>query len=98
MLQTITSYAKDDGVQTLYRFVRYPPDGNAPAENREARRRVNDLLMRGELYFASGPNVYFPAVFTPEYERLRQPRLSLEAKARDALAWKNALREAASLT
>lgn len=57
---------------------------------------IAGAILEGYPIEISGPNVYFPLVFTPEYERLRQLRLSMEAKARDTLAWKKALREAAS--
>lgn len=70
-LQTITSYAKDDGVHTLYRFVRYPADGNAPAETREARRRVDDLLLRGKLYFALPPELNDPFEASPALRPLK---------------------------
>ena len=51
-------------------------------------------LLEGYRPEASGANVYFPTVLTPDYEQLRQLRLSVEAKARDQLAWEKLLREA----
>jgi len=57
---------------------------------------IAGAILEGYPIEFSWPNVYFLLVFTQEYERIRQLRLSVEAKARDTLAWKNALREAAS--
>jgi len=58
---------------------------------------IAGAILEGYPIEVSGTNVYFPLVFTPEYERLRQLRLSVEVKARDALAWKKSLRETSSM-
>jgi hypothetical protein len=43
--------AAKNGVSALYRFTPYPPDGKSPTHHQEQRRRVEALIIDGELYF-----------------------------------------------
>jgi hypothetical protein len=54
---------------------------------------IAGAILEGYPIEVSGSGVYFPLLFTPEYERLRRLRLSMEAKAADRIARRKLLQE-----
>ena len=59
---------QQDQVRTLYKFMSYPVDGAAPAENAERRRRAEALLREGELYFATARELNDPFEAAPHFQ------------------------------
>jgi hypothetical protein len=62
------SYAHEDGVRTLYKFMRYPLDGKCPVANGELRRRVDALISQGELYFPTAAQLNDPFEASPLFQ------------------------------
>ena len=59
------SNANENGVRTLYKFMQYPPDGQAPELNRKRRSRVEALLRNGDVYFPTAAELNDPFEASP---------------------------------
>jgi hypothetical protein len=64
---TQTSQAHRDGIRTLYKYMPYPPQTQQTADALERRRRVEALLHRGELYFATASELNDPFEAAPRF-------------------------------
>jgi len=67
------SNAYENGVRTLYKYMRYPPDGDQPEVNRELRRRVEALLRDGEAYFPTAAELNDPFEAQPRFRAKQGP-------------------------
>lgn len=59
--------ARKDEVDTLYKFMSYPPDNTDSRDNIEQRRRVVSLLRDGELYFPWAKQMNDPFEAAPHF-------------------------------
>jgi hypothetical protein len=61
------NHAARNGIRTLYRFMEYPQDGNNPVGNAERRRRLEALLIEGELYWPTAAQFNDPFEAKPHF-------------------------------
>jgi hypothetical protein len=62
--------AAKNGVSALYRFTPYPPDGKSPTHHQKQRRRVEALIIDGELYFPTAAQLNDPFEARPNFSPL----------------------------
>lgn len=62
-----TSFAGEDGVYTLFKFMSYPTKKHGCPSDVDRRKWVEDLLTDGELYFPTAPQMNDPFEVSPDF-------------------------------
>lgn len=73
-----TANARDDGVRTLYRYMRYPALSDIGQEAQDRRMWVERMLLHGEIYFPLSPQFNDPFETRPHCRVARRPDGSLD--------------------
>lgn len=67
------TYARDDGIRTLFRYMPFPTLGDSSDTAEAQRKRVEDFLTVGDLYLPVASQFNDPFEASPQFRIPRKP-------------------------